>query len=290
MLNDLTVNKFNLIQIVNFLPVFFFVLAISPNINGDRIGLVLVSVFLLLIPSANYIAANPERRITSMGDINYSVLDFVSLVMVIASIYLGWLISWQFNLLQGLYLFTVIIISKRDRYLAVDIKWFIIRVLQGLLLYAIIYLGLNQYGFNNLFRIHIVLFSTLSTLIIIISLYVSNIREYYLPDQIDKEFHPKIELRPLKIILMLIGLLLLAYAGFFTTTYHWRYAGFFSLAILPAVLISIRLVRKIQSKKPVNLPVVLNWLNNVLAVSLVIFFIYFFLDSTQVLQAIRGGY
>ena len=278
--------NFNFSQIVNFLPVFFFVLAISPNISGDRIGLVLVAVFILLIPSANYIAANPERKISSERDTKYSLLDIVSLMMVIGAIYLGWLISWQFNLLQGLYLFTVILISKQKSSISVDFKWFIARIFQGLLLYAIIYLGLNQYSFNNLLRIHILLFSSLSTLIIITSLYISSLCDYYLLNEDDMENRTL----PIKIILLLIGLLLLAYGGFFTSTYHWRYAGYFSLAVLPAILLSINLIRKIQSVKAVTLHVTLYWLNTVLALGLVIFFIYFFLDSTQVIQAILGGY
>ena len=261
-------------------------LAISPNINSDRIGLVLVAVFLLLIPSANYLAANPERKILSERDTKYSFLDFLSLVMVIAAFYLGWLISWQFNILQGLYLFSVVIISKQERSLSVSIKGLIARVIQGVLLFGIIYLGLNQYGFDNLLRIHILLFASLSTLIIITSLYISNLSEYSLLNQADVENRSS----PIKILLLLIGLLLLAYTGFFTTTYHWRYAVYFTLAVLPAGLISISLIRKIQFGKAVNLPVNVYWVNIILALSLVIFFIYFFLESTQVLQAIRGGY
>jgi len=278
--------NFNLIQIVNFLPVFFFVLAISPNINGDRIGLVLVAVFILLIPSANYIAANPERKIASAADTKYSFKDFLALAMVIVAIFLGWQISWQFTLLQGLYLFAVILISNQVKYLSVNVKWLVGRILRGLLLYAVVYVGLNQYGFNNLIRIHILLFSSLSTLIIVTSLYISNIRDYYLLNEDDKEN----SIKPIKIILMLIGTLLVSYCVFLTTTYHWRYAGYFTLAVLPAILISINLFRKTQSMKAVTLPVTLHWLNIILALGLVIFFIYFFLDSTQVLQAIRGGY
>jgi len=278
--------KFNLIQVIHFLPVFFFVLAISPNINSGRIGLVLVAVFLLIIPSANYVAANPERKILSQRDTKYSFLDFLSLVMVIAAFYLGWLISWQFNILQGLYLFSVVLISRKETSLLVGFKWLIARVIQGVLLFGIIYLGLNQYGFDNLLRIHILLFASLSTIIIMTSLYISNLREYYQLNQADEENRTS----PINIMLLLIGLLFLAYAVFFTTTYHWCYAVYFTLAVLPAGLICISLLRKIQLRKAVNLPVNVYWVNIILALSLVIFFIYFFLESTQVLQAIRGGY
>ena len=210
--------------------------------------------------------------------------------MVIGAFYLGWLISWQFNFMQGLYLFTVIITSKKDSYIVVDIKWFMSIAIQGLLLCAIIYLGLNGYEFSNLLRIHILLFSSLSTLIIISSLYISNLREYYLLKEADKEKYKVGKEPPINAILMLLGLQLLAFGVFFITTYHWRYAGYFLLALVPAISVSINLMRKIQMERALNLPNALFWLNTVLALCLMIFFIYFFLDSTQVLQAIRGGY
>jgi hypothetical protein len=282
--------NFNLVQIVNLLPVFFFILAISPNINSDRIGLVLVAVFLLLIPSANYIAVNPDRKISSAGDNKYSFVDFVALVMVIVVFYLGWLISWQFNLLQGLYLFTVIVISKQERNLSVNSKWFIGRVIQGILLFATIYLGLNLYGFNNLLRIHIIIFTSLTIILIITSLYISNLREYCLLHKDDFEKMSPEALKPIKTILLLILLLLLAYVIFFTTTYHWHYAEYFALALMPSVILAISLFRQANTEQIVRLTTSLQWLNMILSTCLVIFFIYFFLDSTQVLQAIRGGY
>ena len=104
------------------------------------------------------------------------------------------------------------------------------------------------------------------------------------------ENRASVEARPIIIILMLIGLLILAYGGLFTTIYHWRYALYFFIAVIPVILMSIILFRKIQAEKAVNLPVTLYWLNTVLALSLLLFFTYFFLDSTQVLQAVRGGY
>ena len=210
--------------------------------------------------------------------------------MVIAAFFLGWLISWQFNFMQGLYLFTVIATSKKGSYIVVDIKWFMSKAIQGLLLFAIIYLGLNLYEYNNLLRVHILLFSSLSALIIISSVYISNHRVYYLLQKADKENHIVGEVPPTKIILMLIGLQLLVYGVFFITTYHWRYAGYFLLALIPAISISINLMRKMQMERELNLAKALYWLNTVLALCLMIFFIYFFLDSTQVLQAIRGGY
>ena len=265
-------------------------LAISPNISADRIGLVLLDVFVLLIPSANYLAANPERRISSKNDANYSISDFISLAMVIGAFYLGWLISWQFNFMQGLYLFTVIITSKKDSYIVVEIKWFMAKAIQGLLLYVIIYLGLNGYEFSNLLRIHILLFASLSILIITSSLYISNQRENYLLTEADRDNHKTGEERPINAILILIGLQVLAYGVFFITTYHWRYAGYFLLSLVPAISVTISLMWKIQNNRSRNLPNALYWLNTVLALCLMIFFIYFFLDSTQILQAILGGY
>lgn len=282
--------KFKFLISIYFLPIFFFTLAISPNINSARIGLVLLSVFILLIPATNYIADNPGKRISNSGDIKYSFIDSLALIMIILAIYLGWKINWQFSLLQGLYLFAVVLIARQERFLSPDIKWFISKSLQGMLLFSTIYLGLNQYGFNNLLRAHIILFASLTTLIIIIGLYIVNLREYSLLQKDELVSQPQKAVKPLKIILILIILLLLAYAGFFTATYHWRYAGFIALALMPSILFAIILLKRFSSLQTVQMTAALQWLNIILSTCLVIFFIYFFLDSTQVLQAIRGGY
>jgi hypothetical protein len=282
--------KFKFLHSLYFLPLFFFTLAVSPNISGDRIGVVLVSVFLLLVPAANYIAANPGQRTSTSGKIKYSFIDFLSLMLFLVAIYLGWQINWQFNFLQCAYLFSVVLFSRQDEVLAADIKWYLARFLQGILLFAALYLGVNQYGFDNLFRIHILLYSFLGTLVIFTGLSVSKLHLYCLQHAGEIIEAPHIAVRPVRMIMLLTGLLLLVYSIFFITTYHWHYAVFFALAVLPSILLAAHLFRRFQLNKAINLPVRLNWLNILLATGLTVFFTYFFLDSSQVLQAVLGGY
>jgi hypothetical protein len=281
---------FKFIFILYSMPVFFFILAISPNINGDRIGVVLLSVLILLVPAANYMAANPGKQISDSGDIKYSFIDSLALIMIIVAIYLGWNISWQFNLLQGLYLFAVVLSSKQEKYVYPGFGWFLVKLLIGIILFAAIYMGLNQYGFNNLLRTHIILFASLSTLLIIVSLYIANLREYYLPVMDKTEELPQAGLSALRMIIILLGLILLTYGMFFISAYHWRYAGYFGLVLLPAIIITVGIFRRLKSRQSIHLTAALLWLNIILASGLVLFFIYFFLDSTQILQAIMGGY
>jgi hypothetical protein len=266
------------------LPVFFFVLAVSPNISGDRIGAVLLSVFILLMPASNYIGANPGKNISPSGDIKYSFIDFLSLFLFLAAIYMGWKIGWQFNLLQCLYLIAVMLFSRLEKKPTPGLDWFMARSVQGLILFAIIYVGLNQYGLNNLLRIHIFLFSTLSTLVVLTSLYIVNLREYYLINTVD------IELKPVKTIIGLMASLWIAFTVFLSTTYDWQYGGYISLAIIPSAVLAVILYRSVKANKSIHLTSRLQWINIVLSTGLIIFYIYFFLDSTQVLQAILGGY
>ena len=274
--------KFNLSFYL--LPVFFFVLAVSPNISGDRIGQVLFSVFVLLIPASNYLSTYPTRRSSDSEPNKYSFIDYLALFLFLAAIYLGWKISWQFNLLQGLFLVSVLLFARQEKTPLPQFSWFLAKTIQGMLLFAVIYIGLNQYGYNNLLRIHILLFAFLSIIIVLASLFIANLREYYLQHTVN------IELKPLQINIILIAMLWLFFAGFLTVTYSWYYAAFITLAILPTMVLSGRLFNNIKGNKPIRLPLALLWLNIILASSLVVFFIYFFLDSTQVLQAILGGY
>jgi len=283
--------KFNLIQSLNFLPVFFFSLAISPNISGDRIGLVLFTVFFLLIPAANYIAANSGKRTSTSGNIKYSFVDFLALLLVMAAVYLGWKISWQFNLAQILYLtFVGLIIPNITGSNLFNIKLASVWIGQGLILFAILYLGLNQYFLENLLRTHVIVYALLSSSVVLISLYLSKLRAYYKIDKFSNPLEMNKELKFIKITFLLLILVLAGYGLFFLMKFSWSYTGYLVAALIPASLISIRLIRQVKNNNIVRIPVTLFWLNIILALSLDIFFIYFFLESTQILQAIQGGF
>lgn len=283
--------KFNLIQSLNFLPVFFFSLAISPNISGDRIGLVLFTVFFLLIPAANYIAANSGKRTSTSGNIKYSFVDFLALLLVMAAVYLGWKISWQFNLVQILYLtFVGLIIPNITGSNLFNIKLASVWIGQGLILFAILYLGLNQYFLENLLRTHVIVYALLSSSVVLISLYLSKLRAYYKIDKFSNPLEMNKELKFIKITFLLLILVLAGYGLFFLMKFSWSYTGYLVAALIPASLISIRLIRQVKNNNIVRIPVTLFWLNIILALSLDIFFIYFFLESTQILQAIQGGF
>jgi len=283
--------KFNLIQSLNFLPVFFFSLAISPNISGDRIGLVLFTVFFLLIPAANYITANSGKRTSTSGNIKYSFVDFLALLLVMAAVYLGWKISWQFNLAQILYLtFVALIIPNITGSNLFNIKLASVWIGQGLILFAILYLGLNQYFLENLLRTHVIVYALLSSSVVLISLYLSKLRAYYKIDKFSNPLEMNKELKFIKITFLLLILVLAGYGLFFLMKFSWSYTGYLVAALIPASLISIRLIRQVKNNNIVRIPVTLFWLNIILALSLDIFFIYFFLESTQILQAIQGGF
>ena len=283
--------KFNLIQSLNFLPVFFFSLAISPNISGDRIGLVLFTVFFLLIPAANYITANSGKRTSTSGNIKYSFVDFLALLLVMAAVYLGWKISWQFNLAQILYLtFVGLIIPNITGSNLFNIKLASVWIGQGLILFAILYLGLNQYFLENLLRTHVIVYALLSSSVVLISLYLSKLRAYYKIDKFSNPLEMNKELKFIKITFLLLILVLAGYGLFFLMKFSWSYTGYLVAALIPASSISIRLIRQVKNNNIVRIPVTLFWLNIILALSLDIFFIYFFLESTQILQAIQGGF
>ena len=283
--------KFQFSESFYFLPVFFFTLAGSPNITGWRIGLVLISVFIFLMPSANFVAFAPKKKISSAGSIQFSFVDALALLMFFIAIYCGWEISWQFSLLQIIYVLLVVGFKVQRRASdSLSIRWIMTGLLQGGVIYSLIYIGLNQYSFSNLLRLHVLSSAILSSIMISANLQISELWHSDLSEIDKQEFKKEVTAKDIRWLIIIIVLLLAAFTLYFAYYFQWRYAGFLGLALLPSLFIQFYLLRQIKTGKRKKVLVLFKRLNLVLSFSLIVFFIYFFLDSTQILQAILGGY
>ncbi|GEM_PF-5894057 len=254
-----------------FLPLFFLLLAGSPNIVGWRIGLVLAGIYLLLLPVGSYLTFNWRKRgMTADGTVTFSFIDFVVLVMFIVALNLGWQVNRTYNILQIVYLLYLLVVARWSQQGPLGIGRWLIYFGQGVLLYALLFTGLNQYDFTHLMKGQNIIFALLCSLLAMLSL---------LGGQLKKEY-PTTERGNLTPLLILQLITLVLFSVFFMVDYKLLYAVFFALALLPALVMALRPGR----------PVALGQLLVTQTITLLVFFIYFFLDSTQVLQAVLGGY
>lgn len=264
------------------LPIFFFVLAGSPNISGDRIGLVLVSVFILLLPASNYFGLR-EYKSEASSLTNYSITDIVAVLLFTGSLYLGWNISWEYSLMQVLFGALVIIRNRNIGSAEISSNWYFLTIIYGLVFYVLLYIGLNQYSFSILLGLNNLVLAILSTTVVMSIFYLD--RLVYLSQLEGEETRYKLNLALMFIVLQILG-----FSIFFLISSHYEYVIYYILTlIIPVITIGLNNWRfnNINEKHNYRYLKTAIWL---LTGVQTLFFIYYFLDSTQVLQAIQGGY
>ena len=251
--------QLKLVNVFYALPLVFFVLTGSPNLNGESLGLTLGCTVLLflIVGYLNF------RKPVQQGKLAKDVLA-TTLIILIA--YLGSRSNVAFALMlllwPALHFFRPD--GKRNK--------LILRLIQGSVLFCLIYFGINRYGFDNLSNARVFWLGLVFVL-----------QYLFFATQFGwrKAFSMKREIG-LSYVTAIIGLALYAWLQFDS-----KYLLYLFIACVPALFILFRLVG-VEGKE--------NQITNVrnfriLAIAgLTIFNFYLFIDATQVLQAVMAGY
>lgn len=281
------------------LPVYLFALSISPNLNESRLVLVLVALHLFLYPASNGFNSYFDKDEKSIGGLKHPPkvskgLYYTSLIFDVIAIAIGLSINWEFALM----LFIYGMVSKAYSHPMVRIKkypfgsWFIAGLFQGFFTFLMAYIGINNFGFENIGKVHILLPALLTSMILWGSYPMTQIYQH--------EEDTKRGDHTLSIKLGILGtfhftaiafsVASACFFAYFASYFHMKYGLHFLVAMSPVVMYFgywYLQTRRNQSKANYSNTMMLNFLS---ALCLNTFFIYFFLDSSQVLQAIKAGY
>ncbi|MEL7006426.1 MAG: UbiA family prenyltransferase [Bacteroidota bacterium] len=281
------------------LPVYLFALAISPNLNEQRLVLVLVALHLFLYPASNGFNSYFDKDEKSIGGLKNPPkvtegLYYTSLIFDIIAIVIGLMINWQFAVM----LFIYGMVSKAYSHPMVRIKkypyasWFIAGLFQGFFTFLMAYMGINNFGFDSIIKVHVLIPALLTSLILWGSYPMTQIYQH--------EEDSKRGDHTLSIKLGILGTFHFTAVAFsfatacffvyFVQFFQIKYSWGFMLAMSPVVLFFgywYLQTRRDRDKANFSNTMLLNFLS---ALFLNGFFIYFFLDSSQVLQAIKAGY
>ncbi|MGD1958432.1 MAG: UbiA family prenyltransferase [Fulvivirga sp.] len=281
------------------LPVFLFALAVSPNINESRIVIVLIALHIFLYPASNGYNSYFDKDEGSIGGLKRppkvnTGLYYMALVFDTIAIVLGLLINWQFALM----LFVYGLVSKAYSHPSIRLKkypylsWFIAGFFQGFFTFLMSYVGLNDYTIYQVMKSSIIIPGLLSSAILWGSYPMTQIYQH---EEDSKRGDITLSLR-----LGILGtfhftgaaftLASACFAWYFVEVYHLKYALTFLVSMAPVVLFFgywyLKARKELANANFIN-TMRLNFLS---AIFLNAFFIYFFLDHTQVLQAIKAGY
>jgi 1,4-dihydroxy-2-naphthoate octaprenyltransferase len=281
------------------MPVYLFSLGVSPNFTEHGIIWTFLIVHLLLYPASNGYNSYFDKDEKSIGGlknpppVNKS-LYVVSLAADAAAIMLGLRISLLFSVMLLIYG----LISKAYSHPWVRLKkypvggWLVTGFFQGFFTFLMCYEGINGLGVSSFWHVEILLPAALSSIMLWASYPMTQIYQHE-EDAKHGDHTLSIRLGIRGTFLFSAVLYSLASAGFvlfFGKYYRWEYGWYFVAALSPVLIYFIFwFIRVYKNESLADYSNTMR-LNFISATCLNGFFIYFFLDLSQVIQAIQGGY
>lgn len=282
------------------LPVFLFSLCVSPNLNGPRIGWVLFILHFLLYPASNGYNSYFDKDEKSIGGLKnpppvYRGLYFLALIFDALAMVLGYL---MINLTFAAMLLLYGLVSKAYSHPSIRIKkyaitgWIITGLFQGFFTFIMCYVGINDLPLEAALIPSVMIPAALTSIMLWANYPMTQVYQH--------EEDAKRGDRTFSLMLGIKGTFYFAALFFAAATagfvlylssfFELKYAFTF-LAVLSPVLIYFfywfNLVRHDGSKANHQNTMRLNFIS---ATCLNGFFIYLFLDSSQVIQALKGGF
>ncbi len=277
------------------LPIFLFAVAISPNITAPALGWSFFIIHFLLYPASNAYNSYFDKDEKSIGGLKNPPpvkkgLYFAAILLDVVAIVLGYL---MINITFAIMLLIYGLVSKAYSHPSVRLKkyaftsWIITGVFQGLFTFIMCYAGINAFDVSASMK-HAVLYGGLLTTIMLWANYPMT--QIYQHEE-DKRHGD----RTLSMVLGIRGTFLftgamfaLVVPGFFfylRSFFDVRYAMLFIAAVAPVMIYFLYWYWKVNRNQTYADFTHTMWLNFISATCLSVYFIYLFLDSTQILQA-----
>jgi len=282
------------------LPVYLFALAISPNLNESRMLWVFVILHLFLYPASNGYNSYFDKDEKSIGGLKNPPpvnkgLYYLALLFDAIAIVLGYL---KINLLFALMLLIYGLISKAYSHPSVRLKkypipgWVAAGLFQGFFTFIMCYTGINDFSLENAWSVHVLIPAILCSAMLWGNYPMTQVYQHE-EDAKRGDYTLSLKLGIKGTFIFTALVFAFAVAGFvfyFIEFFEIKYAYPFLLALFPVLaFFSFWFLKVVKDKSQANFSYAMA-LNFISSTCLNIFFIYFFLESSQVLQAIKAGY
>ena len=277
------------------LPVFLFALAISSNLNEVTTLWTFVATHIFLYPASNGYNSYFDKDEKSIGGLQnpppvdkglYALsLTFDALAIVLGLIFV--------NVTFACMLFIYGLVSKAYSHPAIRLKkypiagWVVAGFFQGVFTFAMCYIGINNYGFENIFNPVVLIPGALATVMLWANYPMTQIYQH--------EEDAKRGDMTLSRMLGIRGTFYFVSATFtvvaigfvlYLQTFTLRYAFMFLAALFPVVAFFVYwFFQTYQNGKKADYKHTM-WLNFISSTCLNLFFIILFLDRTKILQAL----
>ena len=258
------------------MPVYFAALLISPNFGQDRLGLVFVLVHLMLYPADHLLRSyfgnkNAEFKNSVVGRIFvFGIIIILQSFALFNAIKINlWLV-----LFTVLYLCASWISAKRRQSANERTTDLFQAFYRGALVVLLVYIGLNDYEPANLLNLRVPGMAIFSMLFFLVLL--NGLNFFSVPNEAGPSKLPLREGNSSVIFIMFLFYL----TWFFGINLVWVLL----VAILPGFLFYVFLIRSVYKHGQMISNLRLNMFYGLLSIGLNAFFIYAFLEHTNVLQ------
>jgi 4-hydroxybenzoate polyprenyltransferase len=276
------------------MPVFFFALALTPNLNESRLLWVFLSLHLFLYPSSNGYNSYFDKDEESIGGLKNPPkvtkdLYWLSLIFFIIAIGLAGLINFSFVSMIVLYG----LVSMAYSHPLIRIKkypwlsWLIAGFFQGYFTFAMVYAGLSNLGWDVMLKPHILIPGLLTSLMLWGNYPLTQVYQHGEDSRRGD--------RTLSLVLgikgtfsfsaLLFGITGAAFIWFFMSKNQVAICWVYLAAMAPILLFFLIWFSFIRTNpvKYANYSWAMG-MNTISAISLNAFFIYYFLQNTQIMQ------
>lgn len=279
------------------MPVFFFALALTPNLNGSRILWVFIALHLFLYPSSNGYNSYFDNDEESIGGLKHPPkvtkdLYWLSLAFFLIAIGIAATINFSFASM----LFVYGLVSMAYSHPSIRIKkypwlsWFIAGLFQGYFTFGLAYAGLSDLSWEVLIKPHVLIPGLLTSVMLWGNYPLTQVYQHGEDSRRGD--------RTLSLVLGIKGTFLFsalvfmitgaAFAWFFIDRNQTQILWIYLAAMMPIMLYFLTWFNfiRVNPAKYANY----NWamgMNYFSALALNAFFIYYFLENTQILQAME---
>lgn len=276
------------------LPVFLFSVAISPNLTERTVIWSFIIVHIFLYPASNGYNSYFDKDEQSIGGLKTPPpvtrgLYYLALLFDLIAIALGFLLI---NVTFAVMLFIYGMVSKAYSHPAVRLKkypvwgWLVAGLFQGFFTFAMTYIGVNDYGLENIWKASVMIPAFLSTVMLWANYPMTQVYQH---DEDGKRGDETISRRlgirgTFYFVASVFSVVTAGFVWYFFEFFDITYAVAFLIALSPVIIyFGYWFIRVYQNTSAADYTHTM-WLNFISATSLNVFFIYLFLYSTNYIQ------
>jgi 4-hydroxybenzoate polyprenyltransferase len=278
------------------LPVFLLTVGVSPNLNGDRLLLAFIIIHVFLYPASNGFNSYFDKDQGSIGGLKNpppvnTGLYYLALLFDLIAVCLAW---WKINFDFAAMLFVYGLASKAYSHPSVRIKkypiggWLFTGFFQGFFTVWMCHVGINNFGWLDSLTLKTIVVGVLASLMLMGNYPMTQIYQHN-EDASRGDYTLSLKLGILGTFYftaLWFGMAVAGFGWFFNTFYEQKYILYFLLAMVPVVLyFGWWFLNVYRNRTKANYTNAMR-LNMISSTSLNVFFIYFFLDTSNVLSAL----